>query len=67
MLALVGVAWSQRDVLANFLKVLGSEEKLDPVNKTFFDLESTDVDGNAFKFSDLKQYKATLIFNSASL
>jgi len=53
-------------------KILGlvsakNEEKLDPVNKTFFELSSNDVDGNQFNFSSLQSYKATLIFNSASL
>lgn len=55
----------QNRVLA--VKLFGKEEQLDPVDKTFFQLESTDVDGNAFNFSQLSNYKAVLIFNSASL
>jgi len=37
------------------------------VGKNFFELSATDIDGNTFNFSTLKNAKATLIFNSASL
>ena len=38
------------------------------VEKSFFDLSATDIDGNTYNFSTLKNNaKATLIFNSASL
>jgi glutathione peroxidase len=65
LMSVVGLTYQNRDIFA--VKLFGKEEQLDPVDKTFFQLESTDVDGNAYKFSQLSNYKAVLIFNSASL
>ena len=66
VMAVVFTAYEKRDLMANIVG-LGGEQSLDKVDKTFFQLESTDVDGNPFKFSSLSSYKAVLIFNSASL
>jgi len=69
ILTLVGLAlvgFSYREEINRLIRAR-NEEKLDPVNKTFFELSSNDVDGNQFNFSSLQSYKATLIFNSASL
>lgn len=41
-------------------------EKLDPVNKTFFELALPDLDNLPFNFETLKGKKATIVFNSAS-
>jgi hypothetical protein len=65
LMSVYGLTNQNRDIFA--VKLFGKEEQLDPVDKTFFQLESTDVDGNAYKFSQLSKYKAVLIFNSASL
>lgn len=49
-----------------FYYVIG-DETLQPVNKDFFDLSVQDATGKMFDFSQLRKFKATLIFNSASL
>jgi glutathione peroxidase-family protein len=41
------------------------KEKLVKVEKTFFDLEAKDIDGNKFEFKNLKSKKATIIVNVA--
>ena len=41
-------------------------ERLQPVNKTFFELSAKDNNGNMFSFESLKSKKAIIVFNSAS-